>query len=749
MHDAQLLREIAAAPESATPYLVYADSLLQRADPHGELIVVQHALESAQGLEAAMLRRREAALFDAHLEEWLGDLLQYRDWLIVRWTRGFIHGLRVRLRRPGHKPLHHVAAIRAVLDTPIASLIVDLRIGPHQDGVLRTQPLLDELATRWPPALRRLHLSDSWSLDLEPLAEARLDELVVQASQLTLWRGAAPAIRSLEIQQASFDARALASDQPVLERLSLACTEPGSLDWLTPARFPRLQRLALTGARDPDTLACELVTHPIVGQLAALELTGVLGGWGRGACTALARRTVLRVNPTSVQDPAPEDTERAWRRELSPSLRSDGLAIYRTLAEACEQRGDLAMAESWLWQASHHATWYRWSDPYALLDQIATLQLRAGDVTAAAPLRRRVIAGYLHDKPLARGRAFLELGLAELARGRLAHAEADCRTALGIASAEEPLQDALLALLWARDDVESTARGAWLFALYQLDRAADRASELVYSGVPDLIIARSCTLFEQRDAPRGAILVRTLLAELAMRRNNHTRAEHHLAHVLPCASDNERAIALGVMARIAIARADYPAAHRVAAEACELHHACEHRFGAAMQFTTMADAALGEGRHRDVRQHARDALALLVPDDEYPAIASVRLRLGHAAQLQGRRDEAEHHYTAAIVDAHRDRHLEDDREPKRVPRREPNLVGIAETWLAVLRAQDARPAEAYALLGRARDKLPRSGDAASETLAMATRVVARFAGSDVPLSAATRLAPRLISSLLV
>ena len=115
-----------------------------------------------------------------------------------------------------------------------------------------------------------------------------------------------------------------------------------------------------------------------------------------------------------------------------------------------------------------------------------------------------------------------------------------------------------------------------------------------------------------------------------------------------------------------------------------------------------------------------------------------------AAQLANQRDEAEHHYAAAIVDARRDRHLASDR----VPRREAILVGIAETWLAVLRAQDARPIEAHALLGHARDKLPRARDAESETLAMATRVVARFAGSNVPLPAATRLAPRLVSALL-
>ena len=76
MHDVDLLREIAAAPESAAPYLVYADTLLQRGDPRGELIIVQHALETADVFETVELRRREAALFEEHLDEWLGDLAQ-------------------------------------------------------------------------------------------------------------------------------------------------------------------------------------------------------------------------------------------------------------------------------------------------------------------------------------------------------------------------------------------------------------------------------------------------------------------------------------------------------------------------------------------------------------------------------------------------------------------------------------------------------------------------------------------------
>jgi uncharacterized protein (TIGR02996 family) len=763
MHDVDLLREIAAAPESAAPYLVYADTLLQRGDPRGELIIVQHALETADVFETVELRRREAALFEENLEEWLGDLAQYRDCLIVRWSRGFIHGARLRLRQPDHRPQMRLAALRALLDTPIAALIVDLRLGPHKIAHHSSQPLVEELGERWPLALRQLHIGDSWSIDLEPLAGAPLDELCVDAHLLAFWQGGSSTVRRLTVHGAAFDPRQLAGSWPALEELAIECLTPGPLTWLSPERFPRLRSLALTGSRETDAVAFELLEHPITEQLVGLEIGGNLGVCGAAACAVLAKRTRLRIaaQPDDLAGAvgraarlAPESAhaklvaiERTWRRELSPHLRSDGATLYRELARVCEQLGDLAGAESWLWGATRHADWYGWQVADELLDQIAAVQLRAGHIAAALPLRERVVESFTRTRPHALPRALLELSFVELARGRLAHAELDCRHALELATpppAGEPLErTALAALLWARHDVESTARGAWLFALHQIGELGI-ATAVTNTTRPDQIIARSAQ-------PRGEALTFALLAELAMRRNQLERAAEHVERALAVATDNasSRAIALGVQARIAVARGDFGLARTVAAEARELHHAADHRFGAAMQSCTMADAALGAGSYRDARRHATEALSLLVRDREYPAIASVRLRLGHAAHLQGARDAAEHHYLAAIEDAERDRYLRLDHRTPLVPQREPELVGIAETWLALLRAQDARPTEAFALLGRARDRIPTTNTWASETHAMATAVVARFAGSNVSLPDVKCLPGRLVATLLV
>lgn len=768
MHDVDLLREIAAAPESAAPYLVYADTLLQRGDPRGELVIVQHALETADVFETVELRRREAALFEAHLDEWLGDLAQYRDCLILRWARGFIHGARLRLRE---RPQLRAPVLRALLETPIAALVVDLRIGPHRYAHHSTQPLLDELCARWPLALRRLHLGDGFYLDLAGLEGAPLVELAVEAHTIEMWRGGSGALERLTLRAPTFDCRQLAGSWPALEQLAVECTTPGPLAWLAPERFPRLRRLAVPGT---EALAFELLDHPITKQLAELDLSGgTLGTCGLAACAVLERRTALRTTREPEHDgdgavqraarlaPAAAHAaltaiEHRWRADLSPRLRSDGGVLHRELARSCEQLGDLAGAEAWLWGAAHHAEWYGWHSTDELLDLIATVQLRAGHLAAALPLRERVVESYLRTRPVALSRALLELSYVELARGRLARAERDCRHALGLVTAPpktgEPRErTALAALVWARHDVESTARAAWLFALHQ--HGAEPARAIADARRPEQIVARSREVLERHAGPRGELLTRTLLAELAMRRNHYDRANEHILHARALASTgvppHDRAIALGVLARIAVARGEYRAADAIAREARELHHAADHRFGAAMQSCTMADAALGTARYRDARRHASDALALLVGDGEYPAAASVRLRLGQAAHLENARDVAEHHYLTAIADAERDRHLRLDHRTPLVPKREPELVGSAETWLALLRAQDARPGEAYTLLGRARDRIPPSNIWASETHAMARAVVARFAGSKVSLPPARCLPSRLIAALLV
>jgi uncharacterized protein (TIGR02996 family) len=85
LHDAVL-----AAPDDDAPRLVYADWLLERGDPRGELIATQIAL--AGNPDDAALRARERELMTAHRETWIAASRsmqpQFRNGFIERISVG-------------------------------------------------------------------------------------------------------------------------------------------------------------------------------------------------------------------------------------------------------------------------------------------------------------------------------------------------------------------------------------------------------------------------------------------------------------------------------------------------------------------------------------------------------------------------------------------------------------------------------------------------------------------------------------
>jgi uncharacterized protein (TIGR02996 family) len=90
-----MLDAIVQRPDDDDARRVYADLLLERGDPRGELIVVQQALTQT-GLDDAQrteLQARERALLSAHGRGWLGALSA--DGLAVSFARGFIDAVTV------------------------------------------------------------------------------------------------------------------------------------------------------------------------------------------------------------------------------------------------------------------------------------------------------------------------------------------------------------------------------------------------------------------------------------------------------------------------------------------------------------------------------------------------------------------------------------------------------------------------------------------------------------------------------
>jgi uncharacterized protein (TIGR02996 family) len=302
---AAFLEQIAAAPDDAGPYLVYADALQAAGDPRGDLISIQHALESPQSPAAACeLRSREAALLDAHADEWFGALRDPSCSLQVRWKRGFLHAARVDLDEGGR-------TLRALLDTPgVAHTLAELRLGPAYEKIERPdgEPFLPLLREKWPASLRRLYLYDGDplaarppTLSLEALDGVALDTLVAWADDVVLgWRAPIASLRWLEIRARAFDARRLAlpAPWPALEHLVVGCDDPTALDRVAGAsNVPRLRALGVVGTAHTDRVIAELATARIADRLDELDVSrGTLTDGGARALAAAVPRTLRRLD---------------------------------------------------------------------------------------------------------------------------------------------------------------------------------------------------------------------------------------------------------------------------------------------------------------------------------------------------------------------------------------------------------------------------------------------------------------------
>ena len=493
--DEGLFAQLAATPDSVEPYLVLADQLQLRGDPRGTLIVIQRALETATGGDAADLRKREGEALLAHLGEWYPIEAEARKNITARWRWGFIH-------RAG---ANGAPALAKLLAAPhVDSTLVELHIEPNYAP--NHALLVSELVAAWPHALRRLTIEghgNHSSIVLGnpiamPAARSPLEELCLRGKAVSFAAPPPPSLRRLEIRCPDFELASLAGFAwPALEELSI---ETATID-LALDEFPQLRRLALRNTANTDELVERLIAHPKFAALTHLDLYGgTLTAAGaellrpfRDRIELELRQNLIRKAKDQRQGNAPMDrgrfarsATRACTNGPDPIARlakatsfataggpltaiSDRMALARTLepfaklkacrelgaeieaelrphygdhlrgiwqdaALACEQLDLLFDAEAAQWLVVREAHWTdRAKTVTAACSHIAELRVRRGDAAGAASLLATVQAG-ARDKPDRGEQAGMlrQQGNVELTRSNFVAAEQHYRNALAI-----------------------------------------------------------------------------------------------------------------------------------------------------------------------------------------------------------------------------------------------------------------------------------------------------------------------------
>lgn len=229
-----LLQAIYDAPDDDAPRLVYADALLERNDPRGELIALQCRTAPLDREQ----KKREKALLETHGKSWLGPLAP----IIMagyRFERGFLAACRVDNEKRDH--------VRSVVGHPSWATVRELR----GSAAIALHPVMKSLRSlRFDPmnARHAEGIDDAWQQLLtgteRPLESLYYDGLVNHRE----WIQEDPATRR------GFWRRTLDDDE--LSAL-LRCD-----------KLPRLRELVI--AEDPALLAPRIFTAPVTKRLATL-----------------------------------------------------------------------------------------------------------------------------------------------------------------------------------------------------------------------------------------------------------------------------------------------------------------------------------------------------------------------------------------------------------------------------------------------------------------------------------------------
>lgn len=176
-------------PDDDAPYLVYADWLMANGDPRGELIVMQHDADEAEGKRKTALRKAAAAHLEAHAAAFLGPLAAFENGTYkALWRYGYVRRLELQWNHNGGWPhsKHAFDELTAVLRHPSYQFIIELQLGPIADRYYddKFQDTIDLLADlRRPAALRTLDIGVYGYADVDT-GFGELSELVAALPKL-------------------------------------------------------------------------------------------------------------------------------------------------------------------------------------------------------------------------------------------------------------------------------------------------------------------------------------------------------------------------------------------------------------------------------------------------------------------------------------------------------------------------------------------------------------------------------------
>jgi uncharacterized protein (TIGR02996 family) len=155
----ELEKAIEADPDDVNAYSVLGDWLQGQGDPRGELIALQLAGKDKQA----------RALIEKQADYFLGGLADHQethdgeDEPAFEWEYGYIHGLRLSHNHYADSEFEGSLAeiLDLVLRHPSGRFLAEITFGfnndPNEDDL---QDLIDMLAKRAPPTIRKLHFGD-------------------------------------------------------------------------------------------------------------------------------------------------------------------------------------------------------------------------------------------------------------------------------------------------------------------------------------------------------------------------------------------------------------------------------------------------------------------------------------------------------------------------------------------------------------------------------------------------------------